>query len=217
MAEKSVKTVKIGVDSREATSRIPEMLKKYSDVEIDYGQMESGDFLVAPGYIVERKSDSDFVASLLDGRLFPQLALMKAEHETVILLIEGSIHAHRSMITDEALHGAMSYLTVLAKVPLIYSRDAADTAALIYRFALHLQHGLGYEIPLRGQKPKGSLSTWQQYVVEGLPGVGPGRAQGLIKHFGGVRGLFSASEAAIAAAPGIGPKTAAKIFEITNS
>jgi Fanconi anemia group M protein len=193
------------------------MLRRYQDVEIDFGQMESGDFLVAPGCIVERKADSDFVASLMDGRLFPQLALMKAEHENVILLIEGSIHSHRSMISDEALHGAMSYLAVLAKVPLVNSRDAADTAALIYRFALHLQHGLGYEIPLRTQKPKGSLSTWQQYLVEGLPGVGPGRAQGLIKHFGGVRGLFAASEAAIAAAPGIGPKTAAKIFEVTQS
>jgi len=104
---------------------------------------------------------------------------------------------------------------VLAGVRLLYSRSPRDSSALIYRFALHLTHGLGYEIALRTAKPK-DMSVLTQYLVEGLPGVGPGRARALVEHFGSVRQLMAASHVEIAQAPGIGPKTAERIVELLD-
>jgi Fanconi anemia group M protein len=110
----------------------------------------------------------------------------------------------------------MSWLTALEGVSIIYSRDQQDSADLVYTFARHLQHGLGYEIPLRSCKPK-DLRVYQQYMVEGLPGVGPGRARALVEHFGSVRAVLTASAAELAKAPGMGAKTAQKIVEVLEA
>ena len=172
--------------------------------------MEMGDFLLTSDVVVERKRGHDFAASILDGRLMPQVKLMKAEYGKVVMLIEGSVHETSSQIADSALHEAISWLAMLEGVSIIYARDAADSAALLATMARHLQHGLGYEVALRPSKPN-DVRTFQQFIVEGLPGIGPGRAQALIKHFGSVRAVLLASEEELAKAPGIGPKTAQKV------
>lgn len=215
MATAEIRPVTIVVDSAETASGIPRLLQKRAGVTLDMQRLECGDYLPHPTCVVERKSDHDFAASILDGRLFSQLALMQAEFPLVVLLVEGDVHTTTSEIADESLHGALSYIAVLAGVRLLYSRSAADSSALIHRFALHLHHGLGYEIPLRTAKPK-DMSVLTQYLVEGLPGVGPGRARALVEHFGSVRRLMAASHAEIAGAPGLGPKTADRIIELLD-
>lgn len=47
-----------------------------------------------------------------------------------------------------------------------------------------------------------------QYLVEGLPGVGPETARKLISHFGSARDVFAASVTELRACKGIGPMTA---------
>ena len=56
-----------------------------------------------------------------------------------------------------------------------------------------------------------------QYIVEGLPAIGPKAAHNLLKHFRTVSGVFSASEEELCEVPGIGKKTASRIREILNS
>lgn len=208
--------IHIVADSREATSGIVKRLVAMPGYTVDCAQLDCGDYMPAPGVVVERKAGQDFVNSILDGRLMPQVKLMCAEFAQVVILIEGSIFDTRSAIAPAALHGAMSWLCLLERARIVYSRDQEDSAGLIAAFARHMQHGLGYEIPLRPGKPK-DLSVGKQFAVEGLPGVGPGRAQALIKHFGSVRGVFSASEAELAKAPGLGAKTAQKIAQLLDA
>lgn len=213
MTKVEVRPVTIIVDAAESASGIPAMLSRRPGVTIETRRLESGDYIPHPAWVVERKSNSDFAASIMDGRLFSQVKLMQAEQQTVVLLIEGDVHATNSAIADESLHGALSWLLTGEGVRLVYSRSTADSAGLIFRMALHLSHGLGYEIPLRVAKPK-DMPVLAQYLVEGLPGVGPGRARALVEHFGSVRALMSATEQDMARAPGIGPKTAARIIEL---
>lgn len=136
--------------------------------------------------------------------------------EKVVVLIEGDLHNTSSRIADAALHGALSWLAMLEGVSLIYARDAADSAGLVVTMARHLQHGLGYEISLRSGKPK-DLRTLQQFIVEGLPGIGPGRAQAIIAHFCSVHAALVATEQELAAVPGLGAKTAKKVHEVLHA
>ena len=57
--------------------------------------------------------------------------------------------------------------------------------------AVHLQHGLGYIVGMRSNKPKGQLAA--RYILEGLPTVGPKAAQSLLEHFGSPRRVFAAT------------------------
>ena len=79
--------------------------------------------------------------------------------------------------------------------------------------ALHVTHGLGYEIPLRVAKPK-DVKTARQYLVEGLPGIGPSGAKALLASLKTPRAIFTATESELCAIKGIGPKTVSRISEI---
>ncbi len=56
----------------------------------------------------------------------------------------------------------------------------------------------------RGKRRKRVLST----ELESIPGVGPGRARSLLRHFGSVRAVRAATAEEIAAVPGIGERLA---------
>ena len=208
--EAGAKPVTIVADSREARSGIATRLAKIPGVTLEQAELSSGDYLIGNGIAVERKAASDFVISLMEGRLFDQLARMAIEHERVVVLIEGDIYETRSAIAPESLDGALSYIALLSGASLIISPSVARTPYILHRMALHAVHGLGYEIPLRAGKPKGPAAA--QYLLEGLPTVGPKAAQALLAHFGSPRGVFSASREQLLAVKGIGPKSADAIL-----
>jgi len=207
-----VKPVEIVVDSREASSRIGEALSALPGVSVQTAELSSGDYLVAPGVAVERKEALDLIASILDRRLFEQVGKMLGEHDRAIVLVEGDPYKTGRDVAVEAIDGALAWLACLSGVHVMYSPSLAVTPRLLWRMAVQLRHGLGYEIPLRGNKPK---QPWAQaqFIVEGLPGVGPTTARALVAHFGSARAVLCASEEDLRAVKGVGPKTAASIVQ----
>lgn len=211
MADNAViKPVTIVADSRETRSGIATKLARIPGVTVEQAELSSGDFLIGGGFAVERKAATDFIVSIMEGRLFDQMARMAIEHERVVVLVEGDIYDTRSSIAPEALDGAISYISLLSGASLIFSPSLARTPHILHRMALHATHGLGYEIPLRAGKPKGPAAA--QYLLEGLPTVGPKAAQSLLAHFGSPRGVFSASREQLLSVKGIGPKSADAIL-----
>lgn len=209
-AKPTMKPVTITVDSRESRSGIPNKLGTIPGVTVDQVELVAGDYLIAPGVAVERKSATDFITSVMEGRLFDQLARILIEHDRAIVLVEGSLYETRSAIGPEAIDGALSYISLLSGASLMVSPSLARTPFLLHRMALHLQHGLGYVVPLRSGKPKGPAIS--QYLLEGLPGVGPSLARALLDHFGTPRAVFSASRESLLQVKGLGPKSADTIL-----
>ncbi len=98
----------------------------------------------------------------------------------------------------------------------LYSQEAAephrfapDSPALrilqVLRDESH-RFALDYHRRLRGQRIRES-------ALDDIPGLGRDRKVALLKRFGSVRRLAQASEADLAAVPGVGPKTAAGVFQ----
>jgi len=63
----------IFVDSREQASNAVRELSKFDNVSVKVKQLELGDYVLSDEVIIERKTVEDFLASMLDGRLFSQL------------------------------------------------------------------------------------------------------------------------------------------------
>ena len=96
--------IKIHADMRESAT-IAE-LKQYPDVHVEVGSLPTGDFRIGEEVIVERKTAMDFIQSIMDKRLFEQVAKMKISFERPIIFIEGDVYATRSEISVEAIDGA---------------------------------------------------------------------------------------------------------------
>ncbi|EKD97756.1 MAG: hypothetical protein ACD_23C00751G0018 [uncultured bacterium] len=208
------KLVSITVDSRETRSGMADRLRRISGVTVLQEELECADYTVGEATLgVERKEVNDLAISIMEGRIFGQIEMCKATYQTTVILVEGDMRQIRSAIAPEALDGFLSWVALLSGVQLLHSTDANHTAALLHRMALHVCHGLGYEIPLRTEKPK-DISSIRQYLVEGLPGIGPTSAKTLLAALNTPRAVFSATQDELASIKGIGPKTIARLFEV---
>ena len=200
---------KILVDVSESSSQIDRHLSEQG-CQLEKVRLEVGDYQIAGQLVIERKAVDDFAASLLDGRLFSQAAMMQASGMRAIFLIEGSMSRIQSAINPEALAGAQSALIAMYGASIVFTENPLASARLIGRLFKHMTEGLGYEIPLRQNKPK-DPSVQALFLVESLPGVGPETARKLLRHFGSAKAVFLASEDELVEVDGIGRKSAQKI------
>lgn len=207
--------IHIDVDVSESASGVARLLAKMSGVTVSEGRLPCGDYVCSENVVIERKTATDLIASIMDRRLFAQVANMTGNFETSILLLEGDPYDTRSGIAPTALDGAFSWLVTLSGVTLLPSSGVEHSARLIATVARHAQQGLGYEIALRSAKPK-VIEMQRQYLIEGLPGVGPGRAKKLLEHFGSPSAVFAATVEQLKAVPGIGEGAAAGIVRVLH-
>jgi ERCC4-type nuclease len=83
--------IHIRIDTQEQRSGIPDLLASMPQVHVEVTPLRIGDYDVGgdPRRIFERKTGSDFLCSLAQGRLFPQLAALLKSRFAPILLLEG--------------------------------------------------------------------------------------------------------------------------------
>src|SRR5690349_4144139 len=102
----------IRVDSRERSSPVPKLLATFPDVTLSFAALPSADYLLSDDVAIDRKTASDFVASILDRRLFGQTTRMKVLFPRTMLIIEGDLTQVPHSIDMEAIRGALAFLTV---------------------------------------------------------------------------------------------------------
>lgn len=204
--------VELIVDSRETRSGMLELLSA-AGLPFSTAEMPAGDYRLGP-FLIERKTANDLVASILDGRLFQQAEAVCQSAPRPMLLIEGDLTKIASAIDHEAILGALSALSVFWELQIVHMPSITHSSRLLNRMHRHLSEGLGYEVATRVAKPRtapdGAMS---QYLVSGLPGVGPELASRLVIHFGSAAAVFTADVKALCAVKGVGAGTAAKIVE----
>lgn len=204
----------IHVDDRERNKVLLEKLQSFEDVAITAVRLTTGDFQIDHAVLVERKTASDFAASLLDGRLFIQAARLVRMPIRPAILLEGTASDWRGLgVSREAIQGALISLALIFDIPVLRATSPEESARLLHYTGIQLlrAHTNG-QIPNRRLKPK-RRSTRQRHILQSLPGVGPERAKRLLAHFGSVRECLNANQAELAAIEGIGADTAKTIIE----
>lgn len=75
------------VDMREFRCELPSLIHQRG-IDIDPVTLEVGDYILTPDICVERKSVSDLIGSLNNGRLYNQCVAMCRSYSRPVLLIE---------------------------------------------------------------------------------------------------------------------------------
>ena len=207
----------ITVDDRERASEVAAWLSRAPDVCLTVARLEAGDVEVAGMAVFERKTVADFARSVVDGRLFRQAARLAASRLPATVILEGAWPEGRDIegVDRRAFQGAAVSLAAVFRIPLLYAADARETARLIRFAAAQMHRSAAGTLPRPGYRPKGRRRR-QLYLLQGLPGVGPGRAVRLLDRFGSVEQVMAAPERELATVDGIGKGTARAIRAVVQ-
>jgi Fanconi anemia group M protein len=149
-------------------------------------QLDIADIVITQDVAIERKEGSDFISSIMDGRLFEQLLRLKDTYPYPILILEGlndRIIENTGMKTS-SVYGALSYVSYKLGISVIPTRHLADTATVIERIAFREQ--VKDDMPVISRKAPKTMSKAERrvYLIEGLVDIGPKKAKLLIDTYG---------------------------------
>ncbi len=217
MNSESQNKIKIIADDREARSLIARTLYELGS-NVESKRIEVGDFICSERVCVERKDAKDFVASLVDRRLFQQAKDMSEQFQRPIMIIENynDIFSYRN-IHPNAIRGAIASIAVDYGISVIASDSQEETARIIYAIAKKEQEENERAVSLRGVKSKFTEMQQQEFLVEGLPMVGPKLAKELLKNFKTVRNVFNASAEELKNIKNLGDKKSEAIRKIIDT
>jgi Fanconi anemia group M protein len=209
--------IDIFVDDRERDSGIAHLLRTRFQMTVIEKRLAWADYEIFNRIFVERKTVDDFARSIVDGRLFRQIAHMRERTENALLVLEGDLS--KPLAIDLHLHamrGALLSVTLDWDVPLMFSTDIQDTALILW-LIYNRHRTLQRDVLMRpGRKPK-RLKNRQSYMLQGLPGVGPAIARQLLERFGSVAQVMQATAQELVAIDGIGNTKAQKIREVIEA
>ncbi|XP_057606413.1 DNA repair endonuclease XPF [Hippopotamus amphibius kiboko] len=108
----------IVVDMREFRSELPSLIHRRG-IDIEPVTLEVGDYILTPEMCVERKSISDLIGSLNNGRLYSQCISMSRYYKRPVLLIEFDPTKPFSLMSRGAFHQEISSNDVSSKLTLL--------------------------------------------------------------------------------------------------
>lgn len=206
----------IYIDQREIRSSVARTLEKLG-MDVKLQTLEVGDYVVSERVGIERKTADDFLSTLMDGRdLFGQISDLARTFERPLLIIEGDGLYTARQVHPNAVRGVLTSIAIDFGVPIIFTRDEDDTAALISIIAKREQAGAKRGISLHGKKTALILNEQQEYVVSSIADIGPVVARNLLRHFGSVERIMTASREELMEVGLVGPKTADRIKEVVS-
>ena len=208
----------IFVDPRETKSGVTRFLDK-AGVDLKLRNLGIGDYIVSDRVCIERKSTVDFLDSLINKRrnLLEQILRMKKEYEKPVLVIEGDSLYGRRNVHPNVVRAVMATIAVDFSVPIIQTRDEADTASLIYVIARREQMPNKTEINPHGKKPSASLKEQQEYLISALSNIGIVTTRNLLRRFKTIEQILTASKEELMEVEHVGEKTAEHIRAVLST
>ena len=202
--------VKMIVDSRELPTSVARELTRL-DVVISGESLEIGDYIASEEVGIERKESGDFIQSMIDGRLFVQLNALKSAYRRPVLIIEGEQITGLRAVNPAAIYGALASIAIRIQIPILWTRNAEETANVLYRIAHMEQIGSKRPLRTRSGETRGTDAETIEYILSGFPGIDTVTSRSILTEFGTLEGVFSAEQKDLQKVKGVGPKIASRI------
>lgn len=192
----------------------------FGGVPVAVTLLDCGDFRVACDdgneLIVERKTPSDLLSSIADGRLVAQAAAMAAESRWAYLLITGDLLSYNGRVVADghltgwsygSLQGALLSVQELG-VSVVWCAGNAEVETTIERLAARNRNAMFIK-----PKREAFLASAGEAALLALPGIGPDRLSALMDYScTAARALeYLTGSSSNGEVAGLGPQTKLKI------
>jgi ERCC4-type nuclease len=177
---------------------------------------------------IQRKTyPDDLLASLDDGRLAREMALL-TRTEYPVLLLEGQpswtsdghlMRTHGSRWTRAQLRNLTRSVALVHGVAVEHTADITDTVSAIQEFEAWFRKDVHRSLLARSKRTyRDSWGTsdkrdFARFFLQGLPGVGSVLAEAMYDHFEKVPVSWGCTFDELKAVPGIGDKRAKALWE----
>lgn len=211
------------IDTREASSRIPKLLKQ-EGARISPSKLKVGDYILSNRLVVELKKYSDFVNSIIDGRLFQsikpghesQLARL-AQQSFPLLIIQIEPDTLTQSIHINSVMGAISSIILDFRIPMVFTNDERETASLLFQLAKREQKNSSGRVSLPSiSRKEQNIKEIQLFILSAIPGINIEKAKNLLAEFKTIQAISSADIAELSKVPQIGKKLANRIQAVFN-
>ena len=201
------KSSKVIVDMREFRSDLPSLLHRRG-IDIEPVTLEVGDYILSPDICVERKSVSDLIGSLNNGRLYNQCVSMTRYYKRAVLLIEFdesrsfSLQAKGNLKSDVSLQNISSKLSLLTihfpKLKIIWSQSPHLTAEIFEDLKSNTDEPdaeVAMSIGIEGDTSKDVYyNIVPQDMVHKLPGVNYKNYRQILNNFSCLKHLINSEK-----------------------
>jgi Fanconi anemia group M protein len=209
--------VTVFVDHRERQSNVARILEK-KDISVKEVQLDVADYIISDRIGIERKTTQDLLNSVINQRLFDQLSRLSESYDKPVLLIEGDpkeLYTARDM-HENTIRGVLSSIAIDYGVPIIWTENPMETAAMVYWIAYREQVAEKREPQIRACKRTTERPKMQEFLVAGLPHINSKLSKRLLNHFKTPAEIFSASEEKLMEVNGMGKEKVKKVFDLLN-
>lgn len=205
------KPFRIQVDDRERWSPVLALLQQSPQFHVTISRLKLGDYLIDNHLLFERKTLTDLIASVLQGRLFKQaLRLTQSPLRSAIILEGTGRNLAGSGVSWDSIQGALIAVSLFCGIPLLRARTPEETVRTILFAARQGQAYASGALPRPGWRPRGKRAR-QMFILQGLPYIGPERAKRLLSRFGSVEAIVKAGPAELRSVHGIGKQVVEKL------
>ncbi len=187
------KKQKVIIDNHEKNCLVPSELKDMG-FEIEFKDLKVGDYIVRD-VVIERKTVSDFISSMINKRLPKQLDELK-QYKRPLLIVEGI--DEQDLYTEEyfkekigmhpnSIRGFLISIVLNHKIPIIFTKNTEDTA----KFISVILKRKPKEVSLNVSKRNLNQKERMQFVLESFQGIGPKTAKKLLNEFKTIKNIIN--------------------------
>lgn len=186
------------------------LLTRAPDFHTTLTHLKVGDYLVDGRFLFERKTLSDLILSINEGRLFDQALRLASSSLRTAVIIEGAQQDSPESGMRWRTLGAIVTVTLFMGVPVLMTQTPNETVRAMLYAARQANAIATHGLPRHSYRPRGKRAR-QLFILQGLPGIGPELAHRILTHFGSVEATIKASTEHLQLVKGVGVKTANKI------
>lgn len=145
-------------------------------------KLDIGDYVLPGNVGVERKRAMDFISSIVDGRLFEQGKELVRAFDKAYVIVEGDVWRALNR-RDVHKHSVLGALVMLINIGMriLYTPDEEGTAYILKALAEGNENKSIKPIPTKKGE---TIKDFQINFLSSLPGIGPRRAEALLRAFG---------------------------------
>ena len=177
-------------DIHEKNSLVISELHSSNQIQLETKHLQIGDYLIG-NTIIERKTISDFISSMINKRLIQQLQQMQ-KYKQQFLIIEGNLEKFNDFKTPNAIRGFILHILTNYNIPIIFTQNPKETSHYLITLAKQ-QLKKSIKPSFHSKIPK-TIKEQKSYILESFPNIGPETSQKLIKEFKTIKNIFNASE-----------------------